>query len=206
MSTIEGGMICTNEKKIYQLARMLRSHGLVREINDNSEKKKLIKKYPKLSPEFIFMHPAYNMRNNEIGGVLGINQLKRLDKNNRIRNKNFKYFIKNLDSSKYFTNFDFSGCSNYAFPLILKKQSFQNRNNVEKILKENKIEFRRGNAGGGNQLLQPYLMRIHKVKNLKNYKNINHVHHFGYYIGNYPSLKIQRVLKTCKVLNSIKFK
>ena len=39
MSTIEGGMICTNEKKIYQLARMLRSHGLVREINDNSEKK-----------------------------------------------------------------------------------------------------------------------------------------------------------------------
>ncbi len=206
MSTIEGGMICTNEKKIYQLARMLRSHGLVREINDNSEKKKLIKKYPKLSPEFIFMHPAYNMRNNEIGGVLGINQLKRLDKNNRIRNKNFKYFIKNLDSSKYFTNFDFSGCSNYAFPLILKKQSFQNRNNVEKILKKNKIEFRRGNAGGGNQLLQPYLMRIHKVKNLKNYKNINHVHHFGYYIGNYPSLKIQRVLKTCKVLNSIKFK
>tara|TARA_A100001011_G_scaffold356803_1_gene401130 strand:- start:178 stop:1338 length:1161 start_codon:yes stop_codon:yes gene_type:complete len=206
MSTIEGGMICTNEKKIYQLARMLRSHGLVREINDNSEKKKLIKKYPKLSPEFIFMHPAYNMRNNEIGGVLGINQLKRLDKNNRIRNKNFKYFIKNLDSSKYFTNFDFSGCSNYAFPLILKKQSFQNRDNVEKILKKNKIEFRRGNAGGGNQLLQPYLMRIKKVKDLKNYKNINHVHHFGYYIGNYPTLKIQRVLKTCKVLNSIKFK
>ncbi len=206
MSTIEGGMICTNEKKIYQLARMLRSHGLVREINDNSEKKKLIKKYPKLSPEFIFMHPAYNMRNNEIGGVLGINQLKRLDKNNRIRNKNFKYFIKNLDSSKYFTNFDFSGCSNYAFPLILKKQSYQNRDNVEQILKKNKIEFRRGNAGGGNQLLQPYLMKIKKVKDLKNYKNINHVHHFGYYIGNYPTLKIQRVLKTCKVLNSIKFK
>ena len=90
--------------------------------------------------------------------------------------------------------------------MILKKQSYQNRDNVEQILKKNKIEFRRGNAGGGNQLLQPYLMRIKKVKDLKNYKNINHVHHFGYYIGNYPTLKIQRVLKTCKVLNSIKFK
>ena len=55
--------------------------------------KKMIKKYPKLSPQFIFLHPTFNFRNNEIGAVIGINQLKRLDKNNsRARTKNLKLF------------------------------------------------------------------------------------------------------------------
>ena len=49
--------------------------------------KKMIKKYPKLSPQFIFLHPTFNFRNNEIGAVIGINQLKRLDKNNRKEQK-----------------------------------------------------------------------------------------------------------------------
>ena len=53
---------------------------------------------------------------------------------------------------------------------------------------KNKIEFRRGNAGGGNQLRQPYL-KVQKKYNLKNFPNVEHVHFFGYYIGNFPSLK-----------------
>ena len=37
-------------------------------------------------------------------------------------------------------------------------------------MKKNKIEFRRGNAGGGNQLRQPYLKKFIKNVNLKNFK------------------------------------
>ena len=65
MSTIEGGMICTNDKKIYELARILRSHGMARESDNKYFEKKMIKKYPKLSPKFIFLYPGYNLRNNE---------------------------------------------------------------------------------------------------------------------------------------------
>ena len=54
MSTIEGGMICTNDKKIYQIARVLRSHGLVREINEKKINVNLKKKYKDLSKQFIF--------------------------------------------------------------------------------------------------------------------------------------------------------
>ena len=90
MSTIEGGMICTNDKKIYQLARILRSHGMSREIGDKVIEKKIINKYPKLSPKFIFLYSTLNFRNNEIGAVIGLSQLKKLDKNNKIRTKNFK--------------------------------------------------------------------------------------------------------------------
>ena len=66
------------------------------------------------------------------------------------------------------------------------------------------IEFRRGNAGGGNQLRQPYLKVIQKIK-LKNFPNVDHVHFYGYYIGNYPSLKKTKIRKICKILNSIEY-
>ena len=72
MSTIEGGMVCTNNKKIYQIARSLRSHGMLREIDSKVEEKKNNKKNPKLSPKFIFLYKGFNFRNNEIGGIFGI--------------------------------------------------------------------------------------------------------------------------------------
>ena len=55
MSTIEGGMVCTNDKKICEIIKILRSHGMVRESNSSVFEKKMIKKYPKLSPKFIFL-------------------------------------------------------------------------------------------------------------------------------------------------------
>ena len=72
-------------------------------------------------------------------------------------------------------------------------------------MKINNIEFRRGNAGGGNQLRQPYLKKYIKGINLKNFKEVDHIHFFGYYIGNYPSLKKEKILKICKILNSINY-
>ena len=205
MSTIEGGMVCTNDKKIYQLARMLRSHGMVREIDDKKIENKIVKKNPTLSPKFIFLHPGYNFRNNEIGAVIGLSQLKRLNKNNKIRTRNFFYFLKKLDKNKYRTNFITEGSCNYAFPLILKRANFKNRDKLETILKNNKIEYRRGNAGGGNQLRQPYLKEYTKKINLNNFREVEHIHFFGYYIGNYPSLDIKKIDKICKILNSVKY-
>lgn len=205
LSTIEGGMVCTNNKKIYELLKVLRSHGMARELGNPREENKIIKKYPKLSPKFIFLYPCYNVRNDEISAVIGINQLKRLDKNNKIRNANLKYFLKNLDSKHYQTNYDLQGCSNYAFPLIMKKKNFNNREKLERKLKEFKIEFRRGNAGGGNQLRQPYLKNFVNKNMIKRCKNVDHVHFFGYYIGNYPTLKKEKIYKICKILNSINY-
>ena len=203
LSTIEGGMICTNNKKIYETVRMLRSHGMVRESGNDIFEKKMIKKYSDLSPKFIFMYPGFNMRNNEISAIIGINQLKRLDYNNRLRSKNFAYFLKNLDPNIYKTDFNLEGNSNYAFPLILKKASFQMRDKLEKLMIKSGIEFRRGNAGGGNQLRQPYLKKYLKRINFNRFKNVEHAHFFGYYIGNYPSLKTKKINKICNILNSL---
>ena len=204
MSTIEGGMICTNNKKIYEICRILRSHGMAREMSDKKEEKRIIKKNKLLSPQFIFLYPGFNMRNNEISAVIGLNQLRRLNKNNIKRSKNLSFFLKNLNSDVYFTDFDLKGNSNYAFPLILKKKSFILRNRLEYLMKAKKIEFRRGNAGGGNQLRQPYLQKFVENVNLSNFKEVDHVHFFGYYIGNYPSLSKVKIKKICNILNCIK--
>ena len=130
MSTIEGGMICTNNKKIFHLAKILRSHGMARESGDKTYEKKIINNNPLLSPKFIFLYPAYNFRNNEIGAVIGLNQIKSLNKNNRLRKRNFKTFLKSLNKTKYRVDFDILGSCNYAFPLILKKGNFKNRNKL----------------------------------------------------------------------------
>ena len=204
MSTIEGGMICTNDKKIYEILKMLRSHGMVRESGNALFERKMIKKYPKLSPKFIFLYSGYNFRNNEVGAAIGLSQLKSLDKNNNRRKQNFNLFLKLIDKSKYRTDFDTKGSCNYAFPVILKTKNLKFRTNFEKELLKNKIEFRRGNAGGGNQLRQPYLRNFTKKINLKSFKEVDHIHFFGYYIGNYPSLSKSKIKKICKTLNVIK--
>jgi CDP-6-deoxy-D-xylo-4-hexulose-3-dehydrase len=204
LSTIEGGMICTNNKKIFEMIRMLRSHGMVRESGNHNFERKMINKYKKLSPKFIFLYPGFNMRNNEISAVIGINQLKRLNANIKSRNKNFKLFLRYLDSDIFYKNFNLEGISNYAFPVILKTKSFFIRNKFEEIMKKNSIEFRRGNAGGGNQLRQPYLKKyINKIK-IETFKNVEQVHFFGYYIGNFPSLDSKKIIKICNIINSVK--
>ncbi len=204
MTTIEGGMICTNSKKIFELSKILRSHGMVREAKNKIFERKMQKKYKDLSPKFIFLHPTLNFRNTEIGAALGLSQLKSLNKNNTKRKNNFLYFLKKLDNTKYWTNFDLNGSSNYAFPIILKTNNLKKRDYFEKVLLKNKIEFRRGNAGGGNQLRQPYLKNFIKIRNFRKFKNVEKIHFFGYYIGNYPELKQNKISKIVKILNDIK--
>jgi len=203
MSTIEGGMVCTNDQNIYEIIRMLRSHGMVREASSEKIKQKYIQENPDLSPDFIFAFPAYNVRNTEVGAVLGRNQLKRLDENNLKRRMNFEIFLKNLDPEKYRTDFDMEGSCNYAFNLVLKKPDPQLRDKVEETLRDAGVEFRRGSSGGGNQLRQPYLRTIIPDKEWEKYLQVEHIHFYGYYIGNYPDIGEQKILSLCDLLSKV---
>jgi CDP-6-deoxy-D-xylo-4-hexulose-3-dehydrase len=202
MSTIEGGMLCTNDSDLYETFRMLRSHGMVRESSSQELKEAYWKKHPDLNPDFIFAFPAYNVRNTEIGAIIGRGQLPRLDENNQLRTRNQQIFLENLDSSKYRTDFRVEGSSNYAFNLILQKADMEFTARLMQRMREEKIEFRRGSAGGGNQLRQPYLRE--RLGDLyKNFSNVDHVHFHGFYIGNFPSLEPQMVRELCQILNSV---
>ena len=202
MSTIEGGMICTNDAKLYETFRLLRSHGMVRESSSQELKESYWKKYPDLNPDFIFAFPAYNVRNTEIGAIFGRNQLPRLDGNNQIRTRNQQIFLENLDKKKYRTDFRVEGSSNYAFNLILREPDQDFTERLMQRMREEKIEFRRGSAGGGNQLRQPYLREL-LGDVFQNYPQVDHIHYHGFYIGNFPGLEPQTIVQLCKILNSV---
>lgn len=201
MSTIEGGMVCTDSDRLNNLLRRLRSHGLLRETPDGTRDVHAAH-YPDLDPQFIFMEAGYNVRSTEINAVIGRSQLKRLDANNERRSENLRNWIGHLDAGRYYTDYRQDGCSNYALPLVLREPDSELMERVFGCLKENGVEYRRGTAGGGNQLRQPYLRRM-LHNEFEKYPQAEHVHFYGLYIGNYPDLEASQIEELCAKLNAL---
>ena len=202
MSTIEGGMICTNNEYIYNICRAFRSHGMLREMKNETIKSQILSENMDLNPDFIFVRPSHNFRSTEINAVLGITQLSRLDKNNKQRIDNFNKFISKLDSNIFITDINTEGQCSYSFIVVLREPNIELRNKIEEILKSNGIEFRRGLSGGGNQLRQPYFKKFHNICHA-DFVNVEHVHNFGWYIGNYPTLEQSKIDNLIEILNNV---
>lgn len=203
MSTIEGGMVCTDDEHCYQLLRMLRSHGLVREMTNAQYKRAAAEECSDLDPEFIFTHPAYNVRPTELNAVIGRSQMKRLEYHNARRTYNLVKFIHALDKSRYRTHYRMEGSSNYALPLVLKEGNAELFSLVVHTLRENGVEFRKGTAGGGNQLRQPYARERWGANFHKLFPHAEHIHQYGLYIGNYPALQDAQIEVLCEKLNRL---
>lgn len=205
MSTIEGGMVCTDDPDIYQYMRMIRSHGMLRESTDENIKSTYMINRPDLNPLFVFTHPGFNVRNNEIGALIGISQLKRLDKVVSQRADNFEYFLSKMPDWAY-TDYCLKGQSNYAFNLILNNPDKELMFRIEKTFADEQIEYRRGSAGGGNQLRQPYVRNLAKFKNQDPAELApitDHIHFYGMYLGNYPELTKTNIDELCLIIRSI---
>lgn len=203
MTTIEGGVVSTDDDYLYQLLRMFRSHGLVRESTSESLKAAFTTAHPDLNPEFIFAFPAYNVRSTEINAVLGRTQIRRLDGANALRRRNLDVFLANLDPGKYRTDFNTDGSCNYALTLVLRRADEGMCARVIATLRAHRVEFRRGTSGGGNQLRQPYLQSAVKPGDLSRFPEVEHIHFHGFYIGNYPELEPDKILALCTLLNAI---
>jgi CDP-6-deoxy-D-xylo-4-hexulose-3-dehydrase len=201
ITTVEGGIICTDNEKLYNLAKLFRSHGMTREASPEIQEYYQTN-FPELNPLFTFAVAGFNMRSTEINAVLGIEQMKRLDYNIAKRTENLNTWLLNLDASKFYLDFDVEGSSNFALPLVLKEPSKEQLKAVCDVLNEEKVEYRLGTAGGGNQALQPYLKFYnHKVEG--DLPNTNYIHHYALYIGNHTELTSSQITNLCSKLNTI---
>ena len=203
LSTIEGGMVSTDSRDFYECIRMFRSHGLVRESTSGELKKSYETKHTDLRPDFIFAFPAYNVRSTEINAVIGRSQLRRLDATIERRTDNLRLFLGNLNPDVYCTDFATEGSSNYALTLIVRRPDEALFRRIMAALKSRGVEFRRGTAGGGNQVRQPYLRRLLGADAWRSFPRADHVHFFGMYIGNYPALERDKILRLCALLNQL---
>ena len=122
------------------------------------------------------------MRSTEINSVLGIEQIKRIDYNIQKRTDNLDVWVNNLDRSKFMVDFNIKGSSNFALPLVLQASQMNKLKDICSILEQEKVEYRLGTAGGGNQALQPYLKKFpYKIEGTLSIAN--YIHSNALYIG-----------------------
>ena len=169
-----GGIVCFNDKKLYQRALLFRGWGRSSALFGESEslKARFSNKLNgiKYDSKYIFSEVGYNFLPSEISAAFALVQLKKLKKNINIREKNFKFFY-NLIKDKFSDYFYLPQQSNnvktgwLAFPLVLKKKKNFDRNALQIYLEKKNIQTR--TIFTGNILKQP-VMKNRKYKKLKN--------------------------------------
>ena len=176
MTTIEGGMVSTNDEEFADLMMQKRSHGLARE---SKHYDKFARQNPEIIKSFLFMTDGYNFRNTDFGALLGLSQLMRLNKMIKIRNKNYQNFYKLIEKYESFLYVPClnSEISSFAFPLVCREK--KHRIILSKEMEKQGIEYRP--IVSGNLLKHPFLKNYVNNMNMK-YANI--LHENGLYISN----------------------
>ena len=186
LTTVEGGVICTDNDELNDLFILKRSHGLARELHP-SKHQKYKDKYPDIDFNFLFVTHGYNFRNTELHAVLGIEQLKHLDNYISIRNENHKQFLNIINSIKDLLYvIDNEGISSFCLPFVFKKK--EDKDAFKKVLIENNIESRP--IISGNLLIQPCFA---KYGNYTDFNNAQIVQENGIYIGNNQFVNSERL-------------
>jgi len=191
MTTIEGGVVCTNNTELYELMRMKRSHGMAREGSPHMFKK-YSEENPDIDPAFLFMTDGYNFRNHEVCAVLGLSQIKRLDKNIEIRRRNYQYWMQGLLSGLGTDNYIIPenqiGNSSFSFPIIAKDKSLTDY--LKRTFRKTDIEYRP--IISGNILMHPAFKK-YKLCSKKENPNVDILHTNGVYVGNSQFVNTEKI-------------
>jgi len=177
MTTIEGGMVCTDDLDLYNLMRAKRSHGLSREM-DNLYKEVEELKNPDIDPAFLFPTEGYNFRNTELGAVLGLVQLKKLDTFIAKRYLNYKAFYREMIEHPWIKSLpNPEGNSAMTLPFHCHKENQAIL--LKQLLNDMGVETRPFLVG--NILKQPFMKDYRQTPYLPNTEEI---HTNSFYVGN----------------------
>ena len=187
MSTIEGGMVCTDDEDLAEMLKIVRANGWDRNLNAKQQFK--WRKQFQISNEFeakyTFYDLGYNLRPTEITGFLGLYQLQFLEDNIKVREKNYlnveKHILVNEDLHCLKRN-HIDVLSTFAMPIICKDT--QTRDEYLARFSGAGIEIRPMIAG--NIQKQPFYSKY--VKNNFRLDQTDFLHSCGFYCGNYPEL------------------
>lgn len=198
ISTIEGGMIATDDEEIFHLARSLRAHGWTRNLSEPSPI------FEKRDEDFFeayrFILPGYNVRPLELSGAAGIEQLKKLDSMVEIRRKNAARFTSLFQNDERFIIQTENGKSSwFCFTIILNPNWNMDRQKILAHLAESKIEFRI--ITGGN-FLRHDVIKYFDYECVGKIRNANTAHDRGFFVGNHPQDLTEQITKLHQVLTN----
>ena len=195
ISTIEGGMVCTNYDEINDLLLMIRSHGWDRDLDETSTKiLRRMNNVDDFSAQFAFYLPGLNVRSTDLQAVLGLHQVDKIDNFAKIRNRNFKLYQELLDDEDSLLNIiDREDCfiSSFCYPIVS-----YDRDAIVKRLRDNGVECRPLIAGsmtmspmwrkfGGGHTNIPVSTMINK---------------YGFYVPNHQGMDEEDVKNIVKLI------
>lgn len=198
LSTIEGGMICTDDEKLFHMLIMVRAHGWDRNLPPTAQKE--IRKAHGVDgffSKYTFYHLGYNARPTEISGFLGVSQLPYLDEIVKRRVRNFKAFQRAVLKNADFIPLNVAHMdtvSNFAMPVIAKTAEAFEKYRARFV--ESGVEIRPVIAGDITQ--HPFYASYAAGEEVC--VNALHVHRHGFYFPNNPELTDKEVMLLCGLL------
>ncbi|MES2006537.1 MAG: DegT/DnrJ/EryC1/StrS family aminotransferase [Patescibacteria group bacterium] len=197
MSTIEGGMVCTDDPELAAMLKMVRSHGWAR--NLSIEEQVVLRERHGVTDfydRYTFYDLAYNLRPTDIQGFIGLTQLPYLDEMIEKRIQNYERLsevYKNPDFSPIKVSMDV--CSNFAFPVLCKSKELQEKYIARCIAAG--IEHRP--IVGGSMPKQPFHKKY--VSTIYDLPHAEYVHDIGFYVGNNADMTKEEIDTIIKALS-----
>jgi len=197
ITTMEGGMVLTNDEEFFHLLRSLRNHGWTRDLPTPSPI------YEQKDDDFFeayrFILPGYNVRPIEMAGAIGREQLKKLPTFIEKRRQNLTTFKEIFaNDERFIIQTEYGKSSAFSFPIVLNPKKRPNRKKILGALKKSNIEYR-SITGGCFPCHDVIRYFDYKIENINNAKTI---HQYGLFLGNYPINLTKEIKQTYKIMDS----
>ncbi|MFD2100197.1 DegT/DnrJ/EryC1/StrS family aminotransferase [Flagellimonas iocasae] len=187
--TMEGGVTVTDDEDLYHFMLSIRSHGWTRHLPKESNIYE--KKEDEFYESFNFIMPGYNLRPLEMEGVLGIEQLKKLDSIIAQRRKNADYFKNKIEGLKgYCTQAEVGSSSWFGFAILLTDKNIGKREELLKVLTHKGIDVRPIVAGNFTRNKAIEFLDYEIFGSLE---NADYIHNQGFFVGNHSKPNYDKV-------------
>ncbi|WP_119420546.1 DegT/DnrJ/EryC1/StrS family aminotransferase [Desertibaculum subflavum] len=183
ISTMEGGMVLTDDEELAHLCRAIRAHGWVRDLPTDTKlyQRKANDRYQ----AYRFILPGYNLRPLEMSGAVGIEQLKKLPGMTAARRKNMALFQKLFAGDERFIIQKEHGTSScFSFTIILNPKLGPDRDYIFQALEKADIGYRV--ITGGNFLRHDAIKYYDYDVVGGSCPNADIAHDYGLFVGNHP--------------------
>jgi CDP-6-deoxy-D-xylo-4-hexulose-3-dehydrase len=196
-STIEGGMINTDDEDLYHMLLMLRSHGWGKDLPKDLYKQKMDdNNVDSFHEPFTFLVPGFNLRSTDLQANFGLMQIEKADWISEMRTENHIEYAKQLDGHFEFQDWGNDNPCSISFGVLAKSK--EHRKEVVGRLVDNGIETRIFSAG--NLGLHPFW--VNRFGEFHG-KVADKIHSRGFFLPNYPELEIDDINFICGVCNEV---
>lgn len=193
MSTIEGGMVCTDDYELYSVLKSIRAHGWDRDL-DEPYKSKLKQGFDvdEFKDLYTFYYPGFNLRSTDLQAFIGIQQMDKIERNAKLRERNYNLYQKLIKNNYWkIKDFDNTFISNFAYPII-----HPNVKKIAKDLNDNNVDCRPLVCGSIGS--QPYWIKLYGKQSF-DFADI--VDKYGLYVPNHPELTESEIEFICDIIN-----